>query len=97
MVLKKDLPSLIFLMYCFVFSFFCGYQFPLITEWIGEEKSPAAGCLAADLAGAAIGAIGVGALLIPLWGIPSAVIFLMLLKISSSSFILFFRWNKGKI
>ncbi|MFH1122432.1 MAG: hypothetical protein V1758_02115 [Pseudomonadota bacterium] len=90
---EGDLHPFFFLLYCFVFSFFCGYQFPVATGIIGEEKSPAAGCLAADLTGAAIGTLATGTLLIPLWGIQSAIVFLILVKISSNIIILF---AKGK-
>jgi spermidine synthase len=84
-----DLHPAYFLAYCFIFSFFCGYQFPLATGLIGEEKSPVAGCLAADLTGAGIGTLATGTLLIPLWGIQSAIIFLILIKISSNIVISF--------
>jgi hypothetical protein len=56
---------------------------------IGERQSPAAGCLAADLTGAAVGPVATGTLLIPLWGIQSAIIFLILIKISSNMVVLF--------
>jgi len=85
---QVELNQYYFLSYCFIFSFFCGFQFPIATRIIGEKMSPAAGCLAADLAGAAIGTLVVGALLIPLWGVRSAIIFLLLIKISSSMIIL---------
>ena len=81
---KGDLPSFFFLSYCFAFSFLCGFQFPVVARLMGEESSPAAGCFAADLTGAAVGALVTGALLIPLWGMQAAVIFLILVKISSS-------------
>ena len=51
-----------FLIFCFFFSFFAGFQFPAAARLIGEERSPAAGCLAADLCGAAVGALVVGTL-----------------------------------
>ena len=86
---RGDLHQLYFLTYCFIFSFFCGFQFPVATRIIGENKSPAAGCLAADLTGASIGTIATGTLLIPLWGIQWAIIFLILVKISSNMIILF--------
>ena len=89
--LKVELHQLYFLAYCFIFSFFCGFQFPAATKMIGEEKSPAAGCLAADLTGAAAGTIVMGTLLIPLWGIRLAIIFLILIKISSNIVLLFAR------
>jgi spermidine synthase len=78
----------VFLTYCFVFSFFCGFQFPAATRMIGEEKSPAASCIAADLMGAAVGTLATGTLLIPLMGIQSAIIFLIGVKISSNMIIL---------
>jgi spermidine synthase len=85
---KTELNQYYFLSYCFVFSFFCGFQFPVATRIIGEKMSPAAGCIAADLAGAAVGTLVVGTLLIPLWGVWSAIVFLLLIKISSSMIIL---------
>ena len=86
--LRVELNQSYFLSYCFVFSFFCGFQFPIATRIIGEKMSPAAGCLAADLAGAGVGTLVVGTLLIPLWGVKSAIIFLILIKISSNMIIL---------
>jgi len=77
-----------FLAYGFLFSFFCGFQFPSATDVIGEDKSPAAGCLAADLTGAALGTLVVGAILIPLLGLQTATIVLILVKISSNMMIL---------
>lgn len=86
---RGELSQFYFLAYCFVFSFFCGFQFPVAAKIIGERQSPAAGCLAADLTGAAVGTVATGTLLIPLWGIQSAIIFLILVKISSSMVVLF--------
>jgi spermidine synthase len=86
---KGELHQAYFLAYCFIFSFFCGFQFPVVTGIIGERQSPAAGCLAADLTGAAVGTLATGTLLIPLWGIQSAIIFLILIKISSNMIVLF--------
>ncbi|MBN1850832.1 MAG: fused MFS/spermidine synthase [Deltaproteobacteria bacterium] len=82
---QVELHQLVFLIYCFFFSFFCGFQFPVITGILGEKKGPAAGCFAADLAGAAVGTFLVGTILIPLMGVPFAISFLILLKISSLS------------
>ena len=90
---KGELSQFYFLAYCFVFSFFCGFQFPVAANIIGERQSPAAGCLAADLTGAAVGTVATGTLLIPLWGIQSAIIFLILIKISSNMVVL---WPKKK-
>ena len=72
-----------FLIFCFVFSFFAGFQFPAAARLIGEDRSPAAGCLAADLCGAAVGALVVGTLVIPLWGVGMAVLLLIMVKASS--------------
>ena len=81
---KNELHQFYFLVYGFVFAFFCGYQFPTTTEIIEEEKRPAPGCLVADLTGAAVGTFAIGTLLIPLWGMQSAIIFLILVKMSSN-------------
>ena len=86
---RGEISQFYFLAYCFVFSFFCGFQFPVAANIIGERQSPAAGCLAADLTGAAVGTVATGTLLIPLWGIQSAIIFLILVKISSNMVLLF--------
>ncbi len=76
-------PPLLFLLFCFLFSFFCGFQFPVITEIIGEDKSPVAGCLAADLCGAAVGTLVTGAMVIPIWGMKYGAGLLILMKLSS--------------
>jgi spermidine synthase len=86
---KSELHPFWFLVYCFFFSFLCGFQFPVVAHIIGEKTSPAASCLAADLSGASVGTIVTGTILIPLWGIQLAVIFLILVKISSSMIIIF--------
>jgi spermidine synthase len=88
---EGDIPQSYFLAYGFVFSFFCGYQFPLAAGLIGEKESPAAGCLAADFTGAAVGTLATGAIVIPLLGIQMAIIFLILVKISSNIIVLFPR------
>jgi spermidine synthase len=92
---ETDLHPIYFLAYGFVFSLFCGYQFPLVTALIGEKESPAAGCLAADLTGAAVGTLATGALLIPLLGIHRTIIFLILVKISSNIILLFIKGRRG--
>ena len=92
---RSELHPIYFLAYCLFFSFVCGFQFPVVANIIGERSSPAAGCLAADLTGASVGTLATGTLLIPMWGIQSAVIFLILVKISSSMIILFTGKMKG--
>jgi len=87
--LRVGLHPAWFLAFCFVLSFFAGFQFPAVALLIGEDQSPAAGCLAADLCGAAVGALVVGTLLIPLWGVGMAVLLLIMVKISSTLLLLF--------
>lgn len=87
--LRGEPHPLWFLAYCFSFSFACGFQFPVAADMIGERSSPAAGCLAADLCGASVGTLVTGTILIPLWGIQSALIFLILVKISSGIIVVF--------
>jgi spermidine synthase len=89
--IRTELHQSFFLIYGFLFSFLCGFQFPIAARIIGEKTSPAAGCIAADLAGAAVGTFVVGTLLVPLYGIQSAIIFIIMVKISSSMIILFKR------
>jgi spermidine synthase len=88
---EGDIPQSLFLSFGFIFSFFCGYQFPIAANLIGEKGSPAAGCLAADITGAAVGTLTTGAVLIPLMGIQTAIFFLILVKISSNIIVLFPR------
>ncbi|MBW2144567.1 MAG: fused MFS/spermidine synthase [Deltaproteobacteria bacterium] len=92
---RSELHQIYFLAYCFVFSFLCGFQFPVVAGIIGENQSPAAGCLAADLAGAAVGTLATGTILIPLWGIQATVIFLIIVKISSGVVIFSLSSTRG--
>lgn len=92
---RMELHPFYFLAYCFAFSFVCGFQFPVVTRIIGEKHSPAAGCLAADLVGASVGTFATGTILIPLWGIQAAVVFLIIMKISSIV-IIFFVINRRR-
>ena len=90
---RIELQPVCYMVYCFLFSLVCGFQFPIVAGIIGEKKSPAAGCLAADLAGAAVGTLVIGTVVIPLWGIQTAVIVLMVVKISSLVTVFWFRKN----
>ncbi len=83
---KTQLSAWVFLIYGVVFSVICGFQFPAVAHAIGEDKSPAAGCLAADLAGAAVGTFLVGTVLVPVWGIAVAAGTLILCKGASTIF-----------
>jgi spermidine synthase len=91
MFLRQEISQVYFFIYCFMFSFCCGFQFPVVTGMLGEKSHPLAGSLAADFAGAAIGSILVGAFIIPSLGIQTAIIFLILIKMSSSLIMLFSR------
>jgi spermidine synthase len=93
--LKNEPPPVLFLVYCFVFAFWCGFQFPLAARLIGEAQSPAAGCLAADLTGAALGTLLMGAWVIPVWGMQAAAGLLIFVK-ASSMILLFFQWKVRK-
>jgi spermidine synthase len=88
MFFKVEIPQTYFFIYCFLFSFSCGFQFPVITGMMGEGSQPIAGCLAADFIGAAVGTILVGAFLIPSLGIQASIVFLILIKVSSSLILL---------
>ena len=85
--LKVELSSWIFLVYGIVFSVICGFQFPVVAHIIGEDHSPAAGCLAADLAGAAVGTFLVGTILVPMWGMAFAAVVLILCKGGTTMFL----------
>ncbi len=78
--LRTDIFSFCYLGYGLVFSTICGFQFPVAARLIGEEVSPAAGCFAADIAGAAVGAFFLGSILIPLWGMVASLGFLISIK-----------------
>lgn len=87
--IKTDLHQTWFILYSILFSFFCGFQFPVAAGIIGEKSSPVAGCIAADLAGAALGTLFAGAFLVPLAGIHATIIAVISLKIISSMTLLF--------
>ncbi len=87
--LKVVLHPAWFLIFGFIFSFFAGFQFPAVTRLIGEDRSPVAGCLAADLCGAAVGALAVGTFVIPLWGVTAAIWLLIGVKILSGLLLIF--------
>jgi spermidine synthase len=90
---KEVIHQIFFFLYCFLFSFCGGFQFPIITRIIGEAARPAAGSFAADFAGAAVGTILVGAFIIPSLGIHAAVLFLILIKMSSGMLLLLSKKN----
>jgi len=69
LVSQGIIQEFVFLIYGFTFSLFCGMQFPVAAEKIGEHKSPASLLFSADLIGAAFGTLLIGVLLIPFLGI----------------------------
>ncbi len=89
--LRFRLPEILFLLYSFLFSFFCGMQFPVVAKIIGEERSPAASCFAADLIGGAVGTILIGIILIPAYGLLFSFLVVVFFKLISLSFSFFIR------
>ncbi len=89
--IRSDLHQIWFICYSVIFSFFCGYQFPIVTGIIGEKMSPAAGCIAADLVGAAAGTLLAGTLLVPLAGIQATIVIVIFIKVTSAMIIMFGR------
>lgn len=87
-VSQAIIQEFVFLIYGFTFSFFCGMQFPVAAEKIGEHKSPASLLFSADLIGAAFGTLLVGVLLIPFLGIKAALLALILIKATSTALLL---------
>ena len=79
----RVIPRFFFLIYCFIFSFMSGFQFPVAARIIGEKKRPAALLFTSDFCGASIGTIATGTILIPLFGMSAAAAFLLFVKISS--------------
>ncbi len=88
----SGIPQVWFFIYGFLFSFCCGFQFPVITRIMGEKTHPIAGCLAADFTGAALGTILSGAFLIPVAGIRITILSLLFIK--ASSFLILLRIRK---
>jgi len=76
-------PKILFFLYPLVFSFLCGFQFPVVAELIGEEKSAASLLFAADLVGASMGTILIGTIIIPFFGIIDAIFSLSTFKVLS--------------
>ena len=85
-VLKQigyDLPATFFLVFGFLISLICGFQFP-VALWLRGGDAPAATrTFSADLIGAACGALVTNVVLIPYCGIIWAIAGLMGLKLCS--------------
>ena len=82
---SAPLSQWFFIVFGFVFAFWCGFQFPIITELLGEKASNAADCFAADLAGAAFGTLVTATFLIPVAGLLHTISVLILFKLVSLS------------
>lgn len=74
---------LFYLIFGFLVSLACGFQFPLVLARGKERVSSAGRAFSADLMGAAFGVIITSLLLIPFLGIVQSALFLCLLKILS--------------
>ncbi len=81
--ITKNIPKILFLLYPFIFSLICGIQFPVLAQIIGEEKSPASRLFASDLIGASFGTVIIGIVAIPFFGLFSALLLIITLKITS--------------
>jgi spermidine synthase len=83
MAIGHDLSLLFFLVYGFVFSCICGFQFPAILRLFGDRNRQATGAFSADLIGAAFGALITSTLLIPYTGLAGTALAIMGLKTAS--------------
>jgi len=77
------LPVAFFLVFGFLISMVCGFQFPAALQLQGGDNRAATFSFSADLIGAACGVLITSIVLIPYQGIIWATIFLLCLKISS--------------
>jgi spermidine synthase len=77
------LPVAFFLIFGFLISMVCGFQFPAALQLQGGDNRAATFSFSADLIGAACGVLITSIVLIPYQGIIWATIFLLCLKISS--------------
>ncbi len=69
-----------FLVFGFVFSCVCGFQFPAILHLVGDKNKQATGAFTADLIGAAFGALLTSTLFIPYTGLVGTALAIMGLK-----------------
>jgi spermidine synthase len=76
-------PVLFFLVFGFIFSFACGFQFPAILRLVGDKNRQTSGAFTADLIGAAFGALLTSILLIPYAGLAGTALAIIGLKTTS--------------
>ena len=79
----NTLPVLFFLVFGFIFSFACGFQFPAILRLAGDKNRQASSAFTADLIGAAFGALLTSILLIPYAGLTGTALAIIGLKTTS--------------
>ncbi len=77
---ETRLPAVFFLAYGFIFSFVCGFQFPVILHLFGDKNRQTSGAFTADLVGAAFGALLTSILLIPYAGLAGTAMAIIGLK-----------------
>jgi spermidine synthase len=85
---KQDgypIPLFAFLLYGFIVSMICGYQFPTALKITGESNPAVTKLFSADLIGAAAGTLVISVAVIPYFGIIWAAICLIALKAVSLS------------
>jgi len=79
----SHLPATAYLVFGFLISIVCGFQFPMILNWRGETSKKAVMAFFADLIGAAFGAIVISTVLIPHTGLAGTALAMIALKIIS--------------
>jgi len=89
------LPVLFFLMFGFVVSLACGFQFPVALHLRGSDNAAATRTFSADLIGAAWGTLFMSVVLIPYFGIIWATAGLIAVKVISLGMIGFHKTQAG--
>lgn len=77
------IPLSVFLVYGFIVSMTCGFQFPTALKLMGDSNPSVARLFSADLIGAAAGTLLISVAIIPYFGIVWAAIALIILKLVS--------------
>ncbi len=77
------IPLSAFLLYGFIISMICGYQFPTALKLTGDDNSAVTKLFSADLIGAAAGTLLISVAVIPYFGIIWAAVCLIGLKLIS--------------
>nr|CBX29687.1 hypothetical protein N47_J06680 [uncultured Desulfobacterium sp.] len=77
------IPLSVFLLYGFIVSMICGFQFPTALKLMGDSNPSVTRLFSADLIGAAAGTLLISVAIIPYFGIVRAAIALIILKLVS--------------